>query len=348
MSQTSQNSFESFLSEFDDADWKQSVSDLLPAIHEVDRNAVQIWFAFFPFELARTLRDADDPTKLAARLLMKGNYRLQDQIDTSHEFFYGHRFWQMVKRAITEHAAKEDFSQTLQAQIAMTAQRAATEAKQPDNLLVAITAVAFATVAHVGLAAFNNASGEAKQPRGRLAKSPDEILRARTRDDSQGMLGFLRTTDKRFTVTFDENDRDATFKIMNAQELASGAADDRRDYTARDERRLDGPIPVECRSAACGTCWVGVISGAETLSPVQRREREQMRVFGYTNTDEEKPLIRLACQAQGFGNQTIAIPTWNGSFGKTLRQMKEGTYIQPNLADPNAAVSDQTENEAST
>jgi len=177
MSQTSQNSFESFLSELDDASWKQTVSDLLPAIHEVDRNAVQIWFYFFPFELARTLDATDDEARLAGRFLLKGNYRLKDQIDTSHEFLYGHRFWQTVKRHVAEHAAGGDFTQPLAAQIVMTAVRAATEAKQPENLLIAITAIAFGTVAHVGLAAFNESSDKTSAPRARLSKSPDYILR---------------------------------------------------------------------------------------------------------------------------------------------------------------------------
>jgi hypothetical protein len=65
---------------------------------------------------------------------------------------------------------------------------------------------------------------------------------------------------------------------------------------------------------------VGVLGGAEKLSPVvDRDERRRMQVFGYIDTDEPKPLIRLACQAKASGAVSIVIPPWNGMFGKQLR-----------------------------
>ena len=73
---------------------------------------------------------------------------------------------------------------------------------------------------------------------------------------------------------------------------------------------------MECRAASCGTCWVGVIAGAEKLSPVvERDERQRMRVFGYLDSPEAKPLLRLACQAKAFGAVSIVIPPWNGFVG---------------------------------
>ncbi|MGH9902472.1 MAG: 2Fe-2S iron-sulfur cluster-binding protein, partial [Pyrinomonadaceae bacterium] len=86
----------------------------------------------------------------------------------------------------------------------------------------------------------------------------------------------------------------------------------------------EGPIPVQCRSASCGTCWVGVLGGAEKLTDVAAREGRQMKEFGYTDTDEPRPLIRLACQARGAGAVSIVIPPWNGVFGKYLRRLKSG------------------------
>ena len=41
-----------------------------------------------------------------------------------------------------------------------------------------------------------------------------------------------------------------------------------------------------------------------------------MKVFGYLDTQEPRPLIRLACQARAFGAVSIVIPPWNGVFGK--------------------------------
>jgi ferredoxin len=102
-------------------------------------------------------------------------------------------------------------------------------------------------------------------------------------------------------------------------DLAYGAAQDRsRDWRAIDPRCIEGPIPVECRSASCGTCWVGVLGGAEKLSDVARLEGKRIKEFGYIDTNDPKPLIRLACQAQISGAVSIVIPPWNGVFGKHL------------------------------
>ena len=65
------------------------------------------------------------------------------------------------------------------------------------------------------------------------------------------------------------------------------------------------------------------MGGAEKLSEVAPLERRAMREFGYIDTDEPKPIIRLACQAQAFGAVSIVIPPWNGVFGKFLRRQKK-------------------------
>ena len=181
------------------------------------------------------------------------------------------------------------------------------------------------TLQQVGLAAFKAAPGDVQIDARYAQKSPEQILRERARDDGQGVLGFLRTTDKLWTVTFDENDATHRFKMVNRQELASAAATDKRDWHLQDPRCTvnEGPIPVQCRSASCGTCWVGVLGGAEKLTPVDRRERRQMPDFGYIDTDHPQPVIRLSCQAQGTGAVSIVIPPWNGVFGKYLRQRND-------------------------
>ena len=126
---------------------------------------------------------------------------------------------------------------------------------------------------------------------------------------------------KRWTVTFDENEPNAKFTAIQGQEIASAAQSDKRDYRSRDPRCTpgEGPIPVECRAASCGTCWVGVLAGAEKLTPVvSRDEGRRMKVFGYINTAEERPIIRLACQASTSGAVSILIPPWNGVFATCL------------------------------
>jgi ferredoxin len=207
-------------------------------------------------------------------------------------------------------------------QILTVARRVASELKKDESLLVGITAVAFMTVQQVGLEAFKTAPGNVTLNRKNAKKSPEQILRERAKDDSQGMLGFLKTVNKRWTVTWDENDTGAKYKLREGQDLAWGAAEDQtRDWRAIDPRRVEGPIPVECRSASCGTCWVGVLGGSEKLSGVAAREGKKIKEFGYIDTAEPKPLIRLACQAQASGAVSIVIPPWNGQFGKYLKSL---------------------------
>ncbi|HKQ53172.1 MAG TPA: 2Fe-2S iron-sulfur cluster-binding protein [Pyrinomonadaceae bacterium] len=315
--------FEQFLDRHDDAAWAAVVTKLLASIHEVDRTATQIWFRFYPLALWRALREAENPSKLAAELLLQGDYYLKDQIDSSHAFLYGHRFWPEVKRAIIERASAANASADLAATIRELAQNSAVQAGRDESLLVGITAVGLMTLQQVGLFAFKAAAGAVVISERAARKSPEQVLKERARDDSQGLLGFLKTIDKEWTVTFDENDPRARYKMKNATDLAYGAAEDRsRDWRAVDPRRIEGPIPVECRSASCGTCWVGVLGGAEKLSDVARLEGKRVKEFGYVETDEPKPLIRLACQAQASGAVSIVIPPWNGVFGKYLRALK--------------------------
>jgi ferredoxin len=220
-------------------------------------------------------------------------------------------------------------------QILGVAGRISGELKQDESLLVGITAVAFMTVQQVGLEAFKAASGHVSIDGKNARKSPEQILRERAKDDSQGMLGFLKTVNKQWTVTWDENDRRAKYKLHEGQDLAWGAAADQtRDWRAIDPRRIEGPIPVECRSASCGTCWVGVVGGAEKLSDVAAREGKKIKEFGYIDTAEPKPLIRLACQAKAQGAVSIVIPPWNGQFGKYLKSIAH-PEADPNLKRSN-------------
>jgi ferredoxin len=318
-------SFERFLADHDEEAWSAALATLRRSIHEVDRNATQIWFAFYPLQLFRALECAGDREKLVQQLLLQGDYELRNQIDSSHVFLYGHRFWPEVKLAIQQHA--DAFNQTGQGsladQILAVARSVAKTSKCDESLLVGITAVGFMTVAQTGLGAFKAAAGITTIDPKQKKKSPEQVLRERAKDDSQGLFGFLRTVNKQWTVTWDENDANAKYKLREGQDLAWGAAEDQtRDWRAIDPRRIEGPIPVECRSASCGTCWVGVLGGAEKLADVGAREGKKIKEFGYIDSAEPKPVIRLACQAQAGGAVSIVIPPWNGQFGKYLKALK--------------------------
>jgi len=324
----SETPFENFLNEHDEEAWAATLTTLLRSIHEVDKTATQIWFAFYPLSLYRALQAADDRAKLVLELLLQGNYYLKDQIDSSHKFLYGHRYWPAVKRAVEEYATRgkqsKVYAARLSDQILEIARSVAQSLKVDQSLVVGITAVALMTVQQAGLAAFKATPGNILLDKKHARKSPEQILNDRAKDDGQGLFGFLRTVDKKWTVTFDENDDSAKYKLNNTQDLAWGAADDRsRNWREIDPRRIEGPIPVECRSASCGTCWVGVLGGAEKLADVAAREGKKIKEFGYIDTTEPKPLIRLACQAQAHGAVSIVIPPWNGVFGKYLSGQKQ-------------------------
>ncbi len=331
------STFETFLGQHGEADWAKIVSDLLPSIHEVDRNATEIWFAFFPLALHKAFEQSDDPDALAQKLLMQGRWLLKDQIDTSHAFLYGHRFWPEVKRAVEELASAPDAPPNLllASQIRETAGRVAASSKVEQSLTLGITAAAFMTLRQTGLAAFKAAPGEVSIDRAHSKRTPDDILRERARDDRQGLFGFLHTEDKRWTVAWDERDEERRFKVIHSQEVASGAATDKRPWHELDTRCTvdEGPIPVQWRSASCGTCWVGVLGGAEKLTAVAARERRKMPEFGYLDTDDPRPLIRLSCQAQATGALSIVIPPWNGVYGKYLKQLNEAGAGVDNVTD---------------
>lgn len=316
-------SFEDFLKQHDEESWSATLTTLLRSIHEVDRNATQIWFSFYPLSLFQALERSDDPETLQQRLLMQGTYYLKDQVDSSHTFLYGHRYWPEVKNAVQKHARgfSPGDAHSVADQILAVAKQVATQAKIDEALVIGITAVAFMTIRQAGLAAFEAAPGAMLLDKKHARKSPADVLRERAVDDSQGFFSFLKTVDKKWTVTYDENDERAKYRLNHAQDLAWGAADDRsRNWREVDPRRVEGPIPVECRSASCGTCWVGVLGGAEKLSDVAAREGKKIKEFGYIDTVEAKPLIRLACQAQAQGAVSIVIPPWNGVFGKYLKK----------------------------
>lgn len=330
MSNESLNPLESYLKKFSEPDWQTALDSVLPSIHEVDRSAVQIWFRFYPLALHQYLSEAPAVEESVRSMAMQGDFGLEDKIDTSHAFLYGHRFWRNVKAAIeTETQIFDNADRPLSEEIEKIAAAASEKVRADKSLLLAITAVGLMTLAQVGLGEFKASPGETVKPKGLLAKSPDAIVAARAKDDSQGLFGFLKTVDKKFSVIHNEA-KGERFDIMNDQEIASASANDRsQDWQAKDARCWEGPVPVECTSASCGTCWVGVIAGNQKLSEVARRERRAVRVFGYDQTDDPKPIIRLACQAKAHGNVTIVIPPWNAVFGKKVYGNVDELELEP-------------------
>ena len=83
---SSRSALEHYLDQHDDHAWQRTAGLLEAETHEVDRAAVRIWLSFFPIALARLLDQPHDPIELERRLLLRGQYRLADQADTSTRF----------------------------------------------------------------------------------------------------------------------------------------------------------------------------------------------------------------------------------------------------------------------
>ena len=313
--------FESFLKQHDRAAWMRALESVLPDIHEVDRNATRIWFHFFPLELGQALADTRDVAQTARELRLEGQFRLDEQIDASPWFLYGHRYWPGVKAAIVKRAE----SGTAPSSVELTAvireiandvvqegRTGKSKTRPAADLVLGISAVGLMTLQQVGLGRFREGAEHGQH----LPGTPEQILAARLKNDGQGIAGLWRGIKAQYTVTFDERREGAKFKVINQQHLTTASANDKRPHPPGPRTCLEGPIPVECRTASCGTCWVGVLGGADRLSEVDTLEARRMKEFGYIDTTEPRPLIRLACMALASGNVTIVIPPWNGFIGK--------------------------------
>ena len=301
---------------YDAAEWVRTVDMLAGNIAEIDREATRIWFAFYPLKLHLALQAAEDRTAVERKLGLMGRWGLAATVDTSHRFLYGHRYWPEVKAAI---GATDQRPAALGALITQVAEAACRSAQVDRERLLGIAAVGLMTLRQVGPDAFAAAPGRVHLNDGLRKRSPERILKTRAKDDSQGLFGYFRGVKKQWSVVFDENEPDARFTAFQTQELASAAQSDKREYRSKDARCIpnEGPIPVECRAASCGTCWVGVIGGAGKLSPVEKHEATRMRVFGYADIQEgTQPVIRLACQAKSLGAVSIVIPPWNGIISR--------------------------------
>ena len=315
--------FLAFLNQHDDDAWLRVVDRLQTVIHPVDRIATRIWFHFFPLALDRAMA-REDASVLARQMSLAGRWRLADQIDRSHAFLYGHQFWPTVKQRTLAygHDAITPGSLDLAAQVQEIARAAARDARVDLALLVGISAVALRTLQQVGPEAFNASPAETVGAGAWDGRSADDVVAARGKQDAQGLLGFLRRDRKQWTIVFDERYPAAQFPLINSQHITTAAGLDQRNYRARDSRCSQGPIPVQCQSCSCGTCWVGVLGGADRLSPLGKAERDKLAECGYISSDESHPPIRLACQAQAFGRISIVIPPWNGVVSRVLKTIR--------------------------
>src|SRR5262245_54374622 len=126
------------LCRYDSAAWRKAVETLAAEIHPIDRNATRIWLAFYPLDLFLSLESAEDPVAADRKLGLMGVWRLADQIDSSHRFFFAHRFWPQVKLAVQNFTDKPP--DDLSALVTAVAEAAGRTARMDREFLLGITA----------------------------------------------------------------------------------------------------------------------------------------------------------------------------------------------------------------
>lgn len=312
-----------YLAQFDDEAWLRVIDRLDGAIHPVDRAATRAWFHFYPLRLQQALEESAEPEALITHLRLQGRWRLAEQRESSHWFLFGHRYWPEVREEVMRGAATPGApgSLDLASQVQAIARAIGARLRIDPSWLVGITAIALRTLQQVGLPTIADSVLPGGSPIGGPAASPDRLVSGRQRR-SRGWFGILTGRRQANLVTFDERPPGRSFPLIPSQHVTTAAALDTRDYRRDDPRCSEGPIPVHCRSCSCGTCWVGILDGADRLSPVEPRERATIASLGYLRSDESHPVVRLACTAQAFGPVTITIPPWNGQIGVRLEKAR--------------------------
>jgi ferredoxin len=305
-----------------DGHWAGLLERIAPELHAVDRDGVKIWFEMWPLVLHQlvegTAERPVDGAEVERFYQLKGQYRLKDLPDTSHRYLYGHRYWGQIKEGLALLADSLDAEDELESLVRTLAGRVSA----PKELTLGMAAIGWMTLRQCGTGFLKNGFVSSTKP-----GKPEEMLRERASAFRPGLLNRLQGAKACERVIFDESQgMEGWFEVLPSQEITTAAELDKRPYHLSDPRCYEGmgPIPVDCRSGSCGTCWVGILGGNQNMEPVGDFERKRMEYFGYWDSGlhragDEKPLLRLACQAQVKGSVSIVIPPWNGVFGESRR-----------------------------
>ena len=316
--------FESYLNRLDEGDWVESLERILPRMHPVDRQATRIWFAFWPLKLRQALDGSPDPARVFKEFQLDGNPRLEEQIDASVAFLFGSTYWPEVKQAVVAYAEESSEPQEtgLDAHVLELARRLAARLQVEPSLLAGIVAVGVMVLRQVGRSALAECARQ-PSPNGRPT-SAAKVLKWRR---GRGWKSLIWKS-KKYRVTFDESVPESCYEALDGQDLSMAGASDPRDFRESDRRRVAGPVPVQCRSGACGYCWIGVLAGEENLSEMTAFEKRRLEYFGYAPPAEiarKHPAVRLACQSKCYGDVSIVVPPWNGVLeGRTPEASPDG------------------------
>jgi hypothetical protein len=75
MNEHNKTQLESYLASFNDTAWMAELERLAPAVHAVDREAVQIWFRFNSLALFQYFESSEDMELAAKGVAMQGETR---------------------------------------------------------------------------------------------------------------------------------------------------------------------------------------------------------------------------------------------------------------------------------
>lgn len=215
-----------------------------------------------------------------------------DRIPASHTFLYGHRFWPQVKRAILAAAKDASWPAVLPELISRIAEHATRTTQVDRDQLLGITAASLLSLRRAGLDVFAGTSSVVQLPAWSHVRSIRQVRGARARQRWR-LLGALAGK-RRFRVTYSEAVPRAFCKVNDGETIASALPADLK----------------ACGPKCTGACVVGVIGGAEFLSPMDAAELKQLRACDQrvVKSVTGDPLIRLACHARPHGDVSIVLP----------------------------------------
>ena len=204
--------------------------------------------------------------------------RLAEHVATSHTFLYGHRYWPQIKRAILSAAKESSWPGSLPSLMMNIADHATRTTQVDRDQLLGIAAASLMTLRQAGLAAFQASANAVQLPHWAHVRSVRQVRRARVTGPLRP-LAFLSAP--RFRMRHSEALRTAFVDVSEGQPMAA------------------------CQGAGCDRCVVGVLSGAEWLSPLDANvEGARLKSLGYNDvkSDDGFSLIRLACVAKPSGH----------------------------------------------
>lgn len=177
--------------------------------------------------------------------------------------FFGYRYWPRVKAAV--------LSTTIQDlpfvdRVVSAADAATRTARVDADLLIGITAAAMEMRDRLGPDAFASTASEPDLNAATLLETPTMVIRRRARNSPDGILGALPGVRRRWNVTR-EPDPDDTYVVG------------------------DGDVLAPCRGGNHERCVVGIVSGADRVSPLEG--------------NDPFPLIRRACATRVLGRVSL-------------------------------------------